>query len=393
MSSKRAPGPIGNWLRSGSNGSLGWPSTATMSVFAPSMPTLVSRAVAALPSLTRTRAPGRALSARGAAAPLAKTRPPLRPAPRAKAGSAKSSLIWPALVDAPVRQHDRDVLIDVEPFGLLDDDRAEQAAALLAGVGRSAMGQIEIEAGIGRREADVGACARREPRPGQAAVAGAGVGRPQAGKAQRGRFGELVDEPQLQLLALLEAEKRARRRAGVGEGRGGIGRRRGKRKARGRRPRTRRKPSAAGAGASARTGPSPRPPRQVRRPETARRVEIMIAPLRDASAARTVAQGLRRPCPLADSCHPWRRNMRRSCASRSALLSRARRSRNRLFPSGLRPSPARGGQRLSRRHRLLFSLAPGRQAGIERARSTRRARRGARRGRGGIGRRAGFRFR
>ncbi len=30
------PGPIGNWLRNGSNGSLGWPSTATIRVLAPS---------------------------------------------------------------------------------------------------------------------------------------------------------------------------------------------------------------------------------------------------------------------------------------------------------------------------------------------------------------------
>ncbi len=95
ISSNRAPGPIGNWLRKGSNGSPGWPSTATMSVFAPSTPIVATREVAALPRRRRTRAPGRAVSFNGAGPPLANTRPPLRPAPRADAGSAKSSLIWP----------------------------------------------------------------------------------------------------------------------------------------------------------------------------------------------------------------------------------------------------------------------------------------------------------
>ncbi len=66
-----------------------------MTVFAPSMAMVARRAVAALPRRRRTRAPGLALSFSGAAAPLAKMRPPLRPLPRAIAGSAKSSLISP----------------------------------------------------------------------------------------------------------------------------------------------------------------------------------------------------------------------------------------------------------------------------------------------------------
>ena len=94
------------------------------------------------------------------------------------------------------------------------------------------MGQIEIEAGVRRGEADVRARARREPRPGQAAIAGAGVGRPEAGKAQRGRLGEPVGEPELEFLALLEPEERARRHSGVGKGRGRVRRRRSEREPR-----------------------------------------------------------------------------------------------------------------------------------------------------------------
>ena len=101
------PGPSGTGCASGANGSHGWPSTATIRVVAPSIPTLVRRAVAALPSLRRTRAPGRALSRSGAAAPLANTRPPRRPA-AARDRRVGEVVLDPALVvDAPVRQHDR----------------------------------------------------------------------------------------------------------------------------------------------------------------------------------------------------------------------------------------------------------------------------------------------
>ena len=71
--SNRAPGPIGNWPRRGSKGSHGWPSTATMSDFTPSTPIVMIRAVAALPSRSRTRPPGRTLNFSGAASPLART--------------------------------------------------------------------------------------------------------------------------------------------------------------------------------------------------------------------------------------------------------------------------------------------------------------------------------
>ena len=147
MSSKRAPGPIGNWLRNGSNGSLGWPSTATMSVFAPSIADVRQprgRGVAepqpdprAGPRLELRAARPRRWRRRG------------RPSARAPREGRIGEIVPdpPLLVDAPVRQHDRDVLVDVDLLGLLDDDRTEEAASLLAGVGRAGMGQIEIEAG------------------------------------------------------------------------------------------------------------------------------------------------------------------------------------------------------------------------------------------------------
>ena len=95
-----------------------------------------------------------------------------------------------------------------------------------------AVREIEIEAGIGRDEADFGARAGLEARPGEAADAGGGVGRAQARKAQRRRLGELVGEHELHLLALPELDERAGDRAGVGVSRRRLGRGRGELKPR-----------------------------------------------------------------------------------------------------------------------------------------------------------------
>ena len=144
--------------------------------------TVARRAVAALPRRRRTRAPGRALSFNGAAAPLAKTTPPLRPLPRPMAGSAKSSLIWPLASTFQSDSDHRRVEIDVRRLRLVDDDRPEQPASLLAGVGRAGVGQIQIEAGIWGNEADFGARAGFEPILGEAADAGAAFAARKPGK-------------------------------------------------------------------------------------------------------------------------------------------------------------------------------------------------------------------
>ena len=119
-------------------------------------------------------------------------------------------------VDVPVEQDDRRVEIDIGLDSLLDDDRPEQPAPLLAGVGQARMGEIQIEAGIRRNEADLGARAGFQRLLGEAADARARVSRAQARKAQRRRLGEPVQEFELQRLALPKLEERAGDRSGIG---------------------------------------------------------------------------------------------------------------------------------------------------------------------------------
>ena len=105
------------------------------------------------------------------------------PAGRSRDRRVGEVVLDPALVvKAPVRQEDDDILVHVNVVGFVDHDRTEETAALLGGVGRAGVGEIEVETGIGRNEAEFGARARREPRPGEAAVARDRIGRAQAGK-------------------------------------------------------------------------------------------------------------------------------------------------------------------------------------------------------------------
>ncbi len=184
-------------------------------------------------------------------------------------------------VDVPVGQDDRGVEIDIRLDRLLDDDRPEQPASLLAGVGQARMGQIQIEAGVGRNEADFGARAGFQPLLGKAADARAGVRRAQARKAQRRRLGEPVGELELQLLALPELEERAGDRPGIGVNPRRLGRGRGQLKPRRRgleadkavsRRGGRVRPRAAAKAHAAAMSP---PPRTTRRVGVMRRCAIL----------------------------------------------------------------------------------------------------------------------
>ncbi len=235
------------------------------------------------------------------------------------------------------------------------------------------MGQIEIEAGVGRGEADVGAGARREPRLGQAAVAGAGVGRPQAGEAQRGRLVEFVDEAELQLLALFQAQERPGRCAGIGEGRRGSAGGRGQRETRRARPR-RGESRPAGTG-QMRAG--------ARRHAAAARQSRM--PRR--SVARGLRQGRRRAVG-SSWMPPMDDGLPRRVGVLAAHVIATERVRNRPALAG-RPSRHRRGPEpaLFRwRGRASWYRARPKHEGAPVGTS-------AERGRGGIGRRAGFRFR
>ena len=118
------------------------------------------------------------------------------PAPAASADGGIGEIVLDLAVgvDLPIRQHDRRVQIDVGLHRFLDDDRPEQPASLLGGVGQARVRQVEIEAGVRRNEADVGAGAGLEALLGETANARARIRRAQAGKAQRRRLSEPVGE-------------------------------------------------------------------------------------------------------------------------------------------------------------------------------------------------------
>ena len=301
ISSKRAPGPIGNWLLSGSNGSLGWPSTRDDEGFrALDRDGRQPRGRRAAKTQPHPRAgPGVEFQRRGRA--VGEHEAALAPASSADGGIGEIVLDLAARVDVPVGQHDRRVQVDVRRLRLVDDDRPEKPASLLRGVGQAGMRQVEIEAGIGGDEADFGARAGLERFLREAADAGGRVRRPQARKAQRRRLGEPVGEPQLQLLALPEPDERARNRASIGESRRRFGRGRGELKRR-RRGFEAEKPSPAEAGASARAAraeaPRGRRKAAAQGPRAGSGVTHLSHSGAPRAAPRMLANGLRRRGPI-----------------------------------------------------------------------------------------------
>ena len=164
---------MGNRSRSGANGSLGWPSTATISGVAPSTAIVIAARSPALARRRRTRAPGGAANHCGAG----------------DAPAVTSDRGWPGVVpqaagcvEPPIGENDDRLEIDGGRRGLLDDDRAEQTRCELARGRRADVGQIEVEAGVGRREANLGFAAGFDRRLGKAADSGERVDDSQAGK-------------------------------------------------------------------------------------------------------------------------------------------------------------------------------------------------------------------
>ena len=183
-------------MRSGANGALGWPSTATISGVAPATAIVIDprrRSVGEAQTNARARRGGEAAAARRDAPAATSVR---RPGVVAQAAR---------LVEPPVGENDDRLEIDVGRRGLLDDDRAEQARSELARGRRAGVGQVEVEAGVGRREADLGFAAGRNRRLGEAGDPGERVGDPEAGKAQRRRRVEAVGEAERRFFAALAA--------------------------------------------------------------------------------------------------------------------------------------------------------------------------------------------
>ena len=187
-----------------------------MRVFAPSMAMVARRAVAALPRRRRTRAPGLALSFSGAAAPLAKMRPPLRPLPRAIAGSAKSSLISPF---ASTFQSNKTIAVSRSTSGLI-------ASSTMIGPNsprpcwpasvKPAWGKYRLKPGSGatrRMSALAPDFSRSWVRPPTPALAFAAR---KPGKLSVVGSASLFTEFELQRLALPELEERAGDRPGIG---------------------------------------------------------------------------------------------------------------------------------------------------------------------------------
>jgi len=174
------------------------------------------RAVAALASRRRTRAPGaeqrQRRRRRVGGHQRAKT-----PGAAGEGGIGKIVLDPPLFVEPPVREDDDRLPVRRRRARLLDQDRAEEPAADLPCGGGTGVGKIEVEAGVGRREANVEIGPGRDEGLRQAADPRYGVRRPQAGKAQRRAHFETVGEPQRQLFAPAQAQQRPGRAAIIAE--------------------------------------------------------------------------------------------------------------------------------------------------------------------------------
>ncbi len=103
-------------------------------------------------------------------------------------------------------EHQHDIRVDLDRLGLVDDQRAMEAAIDLAG----GMGVVPEGARIGRAEHVVEARAGRDRRLGEVRDAVHGIGQPDAVPVDAGRLGKLVHEPDAELLAALEPQRRAR---------------------------------------------------------------------------------------------------------------------------------------------------------------------------------------
>ena len=193
-------------------------------------------------------------------------------------------------VEPPIAENDDRLEIDGGRRGLFDDDRAEQTRGELARGRRAGVGQVEVEAGVRRREANLGLAAGFDRRLGEAGDAGEGVGDSQARKAQRRRRVEAVGQAERQLFAALEPEERSGNGSVVSEQagrRGGRGRER-ERSGGGGQPARRRRRSGVG-----RAAPGPN-----RRGDAAEEDGAAIEPQRR-------AHGQAPPC-LNSGQPPWR---------------------------------------------------------------------------------------
>jgi hypothetical protein len=188
---------MGKTPRSGANGALGWPSTATISGAAPATAIVIARVAEALARRRRTRG-------RRAGGDEGPGRPGIVPQ------AAR-------FVESPNAENDDRLEIDGRRRGLFDDDRAEQTRGELARGRRAGVGQVEVEAGVRRREANLGLAAGFDRRLGEAGDAGEGVGDSQSRKAQRRRRVEAVGQAERQLFAALEPEERSRNGSVVSE--------------------------------------------------------------------------------------------------------------------------------------------------------------------------------
>ena len=188
----RLPGPSPTRLSRARKGSAGWPSIAITRTACPSSLMKRPRAVVALTIRSRKRSPVfTAIS--GPARSVDEHR---RTVGRSRCG-----------------EQERDLAIDVDRLGVLDDERAGEPAIGLAGN----IGVVPERAGVGRPEAVIEARAGCYRWLGQLRYAVHGIGQPDAVPMHTGRRGELVDQPHAQLFAAPDPQCRPRRDAVIAQ--------------------------------------------------------------------------------------------------------------------------------------------------------------------------------
>ena len=212
ISSKRAPGPIGKTLRSGSNGSLGWPSTATISGLTPGdadRHDARGRRVGEPEADARAGRGGQRQRRRRGIGGHEGAEPP---------GGARDARVGKVVLISPLsssRQSARTTIASTSAAGGFASSTTigpKRPAADLPRGRAAGVGQIEVEAGVGRREADVELAAGRDRRLRRGRRCRRARS-PSAGRESSAScLVEAVGEPQRQLFALAAAAAAARER-------------------------------------------------------------------------------------------------------------------------------------------------------------------------------------
>ena len=218
ITSNKAPGPTGIVRRRGSKASQGAPSTARTQGCAPAKVRTITRDRTALTMRSRRRERGGNVSRAGIGCELTVTRGATRPS-----AGRRTGLDARLIVERPIGEKNQHVAIGQWRVRLVDDERAiEPSADLLAG-DRLDVGMVPGQPGIARGEPIFERLSRSDRRLGQAGDTGHRVWHAKPLDRERRRPVELVDEPNLDIIAPPEAKERTRHLAVIAPDRGRPG--------------------------------------------------------------------------------------------------------------------------------------------------------------------------